>query len=99
MTNKEIKAYMEHIGRLQGGFPDHDSDTGKAIDAAIEALKKQMPKEPTYEGDGYDPQGTFIWDEWLCPNCGSRYEVDYDKYDYCPNCGQALDWSDGESCS
>ena len=27
-------------GRLQGGFPDHDSDAGQAIDSAIEALEK-----------------------------------------------------------
>ena len=58
---------------------------------AIEALEKQLPKKPTYEGDGYAPDGTFIWDEWLCPNCGSRYEVDYDDYSYCPNCGQRID--------
>lgn len=61
---------------------------------AIEALEKQLPKKPTYDGDGYAPDGTFIWDEWLCPNCGSRYEVDYDDYSYCPNCGQRLDWSE-----
>lgn len=23
-----------------------------------------------------------------------RYEVDYDDYKFCPNCGQAIDWSD-----
>ena len=49
MTNKEAIVHIEHIrpkkckmvnGKLQGGFPDHDSDTGKAIDKAIEALKK-----------------------------------------------------------
>ena len=49
MTNKEIIAYIEQMrpkkckmvdGKLQGGFSDHDSDTGKAIDAAIEALEK-----------------------------------------------------------
>lgn len=38
MTNKEIKAYMKHIGRLRGGSPDHDSDTGKGIDAAREGM-------------------------------------------------------------
>ena len=27
-------------GKLQGGFPDHDSDKGKAIDKAIEALER-----------------------------------------------------------
>ena len=61
---------------------------------AIQALGKQIPKKPTYEGDGYAPDGTFIWDEWLCPSCGKRYEIDYDDYDYCPNCGQKIDWSD-----
>ena len=64
----------------------------EAGEMAIDALRKQQPKEPTYEGDGYDPDGNFIWDEWLCPKCGSRYEVDYDEYNYCPNCGQAIDW-------
>ena len=65
---------------------------------AIEALEKQLPKKPTYEGDGYAPDGTFIWDEWLCPNCGSRYEVDYDDYSYCPNCGQRLTGWKKRSC-
>lgn len=61
------------------------------FETAIEALEKQLPKKPIYEGDGYAPDGTFIFDEWLCPNCGSRYEVDYDDYSYCPNCGQRID--------
>lgn len=63
---------------------------------AIEALEKQLPKKPTYEGDGYAPDGTFIWDEWLYPNCDSRYDVDYDDYSYCPNCGQRIDRDEEE---
>ena len=47
-----------------------------------------------YEGDSYAPDGTFILDVWICPCCENRYEVDYDDYDYCPNCGQKIDWSD-----
>lgn len=61
---------------------------------AIEALEKQLPKKPTYEGDGYAPDGTFVYDTWECPNCGECYEVDYDDYDYCPKCGQKIDWSE-----
>lgn len=64
------------------------------FERAIKALKKQVPKQPHYEGDEYPPDDTFVWDEWLCPNCSSRYEVDYDDYNYCPNCGQRIDWSD-----
>ena len=71
-------------------------ETRNVIDVAINALEKQIPKMPTYDGDGYAPDGTFIWDEWICPCCGRRYEVDYDDYDYCPDCGQKLDWSNEE---
>ena len=56
-----------------------------------ELKEKAEPKKPSYEGDGYAPDGTFVWDEWLCPHCEARYEVDYDEYDYCPDCGQKLD--------
>ena len=66
------------------------------LEMAIKALEKQIPKKPTYEGDGYAPDGMFIWGEWICPCCGRRYEVDYDDYDYCPDCGQKLDWSNEE---
>lgn len=59
-----------------------------------DAVEKQKKKRPTYDGDGYAPDGTFVWDEWICPNCGAIYEVDYDDYDNCPNCGQRIDWSD-----
>lgn len=59
-------------------------------------MEKQIAKKPTYEGDGYAPDGTLVYDTWICPCCDKRYEVDYDDYDYCPSCGQKLDWSDEE---
>mgnify|MGYP001275499895 CR=1 FL=1 len=65
-----------------------------ALETAIGALEKQLPKKPNFEGDGYDPDGTFVYDTWECPNCGECYEVDYDDYDYCPKCGQKIDWSE-----
>lgn len=57
----------------------------------IEALEKQLPKKPDFEGDGCDQEGNLIYDTWICPNCEEYYEVDYDDYDYCPNCGQRID--------
>ena len=75
-----------------------DNEDFAAIQMAISALEKQIPKKPDYEGDGYDENGNLIYDTWICPNCGRHYEVDYDDYDFCPDCGQAidkaLDWSD-----
>lgn len=58
---------------------------------AVQALEKQIPKKPTYEGDGYADEH-LVYDTWICSCCEKRYEVDYDNYDYCPNCGQKLDW-------
>ena len=63
---------------------------------ALKALEKQTPKRPDFEGDGYDENGIIILDTWICPCCEEKYETDYDHYDHCPNCGQAIDWSDAE---
>lgn len=61
--------------------------------AGLQALKeKSVAKKPNYEGDGYY-NGELVLDTWICPNCEKSYEVDYDDYEYCPNCGQHIDHS------
>lgn len=66
----------------------------EAINKASEALKKEVSERPEYEGDGSDDKGNIIYDIWICPNCGCRYEVDYEEYDHCPNCGQAVNFDE-----
>ena len=73
----------------QGNFGNQKG----AFEKAINALEKQIPKKPYYEGDGY-ADGQLVYDTWICPCCENHYEVDYDNYDYCPNCGQAIDRSE-----
>lgn len=79
---------------------DSEIRNSKPIKAAVERLaeleEKQIPKEPNYEGDGYDDNGEIVYDTAYCPSCEHEFEVDYDTPDYCPNCGQALDWSNAE---
>ena len=67
-----------------------------ALAIAQKALEKQIPKKPAFEGDGYDDGGNIIYDTWICPCCEDRYEVDYERHNHCPTCGQAIDWSDAE---
>lgn len=67
-------------------------ETKEDFDRLQEALEKQKPKKPDLEGDGY-ADGQLVYDTWICPCCGKRYEVDYDDYNHCPECGQAIDWS------
>ncbi len=66
------------------------------VEECRKAVEKQTPKAPDYEGDGYDNKGELIYDTWICPNCGERYEVDYDDYEHCPKCGQAIQWENLE---
>ena len=63
------------------------------VEECREAVEKQKPEKPDYEGDGYDNNGNIIYDTWICPTCGAWYEVDYDDYKHCPECGQAIDLS------
>ena len=74
-------------------FEDACVKKGFTIKGLLEAREKQTPKKPDLEGDGYGDDGVLIYDTWICPCCGKRYEIDYEEYDYCPNCGQAIDWS------
>ncbi len=94
---RELKSVLQRQVRetnCDGKGAQDAFEVGFDFDRAIEALEKQLPKKPTYEGDGYAPDGTFVYDTWECPNCGEYYEVDYDDYDYCPKCGQRIDWSE-----
>lgn len=61
-----------------------------------EAVKKQIPKKPLFEGDGYY-DGEMVYDGWRCPNCDEYFEIDGEAYKYCPECNQRIDWGEGES--
>lgn len=70
--------------------PENYSMLREALDIAIEAIQLQIPKAPSYVGTGYW-YGEFIYDSWICPNCGIDCEADFDGK-YCPECGQAIDF-------
>lgn len=56
------------------------------IDIADEAIRRQMPIKPvTVPGSCDKP-------EYECKNCGDT--IPDNMYDFCPWCGQAIDWSD-----
>lgn len=92
-TGMAIKA-LEEVQQYQA-IGTHGECVRKnfTFKSLLEAREKQTPKKPDLEGDGYGDDGVLIYDTWICPCCGKRYEIDYEEYDYCPNCGQAIDWS------
>ena len=64
-------------------------NTGLTPEQIMELKERDAAKAPQFEGDGY-ADGEMVYDEWICPNCGEHYEVDYDDYDFCPNCVQRI---------
>ena len=55
-------------------------------------MDKSKARKPTLEYNSH-ADGNPVYDTWKCPDCGTDYDYD-DKYNYCPNCGQHIDWSE-----
>ena len=78
-ADEAIKQFEE---RLQ--IPDYKTQIPEyyeAMELAVEALEKQVPKKPPY--DEYHRAG------YRCPNCNNTNPW---GYNYCKHCGQRLDW-------
>ena len=65
---------------------EYPMDYAIAFVTAIEALKKRIPIRPK-QGDA-DKQ----YDTDKCPKCLRTVRISEFKDNYCPNCGQAIDW-------
>jgi len=59
---------------------------------AVEALEKQNPKEVINQGINCKSGNWTI----ICPDCNTSIESPRKMAKYCPNCGQALKWSDND---
>ena len=90
MKYKAIWAYIKDEIEYHNGN-DNVVIPKEILKVCVESLEKQIPKEPNYQYDGY-ADGLPVWDIWECPSCGAEFEIDYDKHEYCPECGQKLDW-------
>lgn len=89
MTAKEAIGILQEWNK-DLALMDDEKEGIECHEIAIKALEKQIPKKPEYIADGY-ADGELVYDTWVCPSCEKHYEVDYDDYDFCPNCGQAID--------
>ena len=91
MEDKLIRNEQEAIECIKNNMPSSGYEMLKeSLNMAIEALEKQIAKEPRLEGDGYAPDGSFVFDTWICPNCSEHYEIDFEEHAYCPVCGQKI---------
>ena len=71
----------EYCAEECAGYQKDDACENCEINAAINALDKQIPKKPELKGEYY-----------VCPICGVYQETSEGNPPYCINCGQARDW-------
>ena len=91
ITEEAIETIKIAIADVEWNYP---LDYAAAFEVAIKALEKQIPKRAisTYK------------ENYKCPTCESYIDITDDDLhvyeivppEYCPNCGQALDWSEEE---
>ena len=84
--------YLERMAK--NGVFGYDNEL--AIEAAIKAIKKQIPKKVKKQE----------WIDTVC-SCGrvfskhhgdGYHSIPYENQTkYCPECGQAIDWEEGEA--
>ena len=86
MTYEEAKVYFEREKETDYWFDQPGVE--EVVDLAIEALEKQILKKPNVD-DKYN---------FYCPSCGEIFEDEAEGvamcYDFCPFCGQRIDWSE-----
>lgn len=95
MTAEEAKKYLEDkVSNADLTSSYVGVNWRDVYKTAIEALEKQIPKKPNITiHNGY------------CGNCGCAWGYDrlsteercgYTYFQYCPACGQRIDWSEEE---
>ena len=87
----DIEKVIETLKDMKGVFGNrgHEQYSLLALDLAISALEKQIPKRPIYHEE---TEEDYEYHE--CPNCEDIFDASTTllKYKYCPECGQLLDW-------
>lgn len=59
----------------------------------LQLIERDTPRTPEYVAFGDDEEGKPVYDTAYCPNCHHEFETDYDESNFCPDCGQRLDWT------
>lgn len=89
MKPEEAKKYLKNfVGDGSMEFVIGPIRT-EVLKKAIDALEKQIPKKPLKIHDVGENGRPYH--AYACCNCGDVFDV---SYDFCPNCGQAIDWED-----
>ena len=90
--NKAIEILDNERSHCGGKVTYAEGEICEVYSMAMNALEKQIPKKPL-PGDEYCPPKCYT-----CPCCELVIDENVlnEMYEFCPWCGQAIDWSDDD---
>ena len=96
MTENEAIEAIQFDLKIGGEI--HSQVLCDAVNVAIQALEKRIPKKPR-KTDSYRGVLKKVY-AYVCPTCGNarleKYMNERQNTVFCWDCGQKLDWSDEE---
>ena len=90
MTYEEAIKNINALNAVCGQKGLYEAEFESALELAIYALEKQIPKKPIFEREQTSLFG--VDDVPYCPNC----KCSIPEVSYCEECGQAIDWEVSE---
>ena len=95
MTESEaLELFKERLTLIKEHYAGEVKDYEEALEIGIQALEKQIPKKPIIKHINTSEDATEI--EYTCSACGTNYVELTPCEEFCPYCGNKIDWSDEE---
>ena len=82
MKDREALKYLEDFINTNPEIGDYNM---RVLKKAVGALEYRVSKRPILNVG----EKAISYPTYACCNCGDVFDV---AYDFCPNCGQAIDW-------
>lgn len=93
MDVKEAVEFLQSRIAIIAVYKPELEDYKNALEVAVDALEKQVPKKPINKTK-LDDTASRAYENCniiVCPTCGRRLKLK-SKGRYCDKCGQKLDW-------
>lgn len=84
ILNKNLQVAVHDCDGLNPECEQDQQEQVKALQIAVKAVEKQIPKKPKYN--------LYMSKMPICPSCGHYIKNNTTIQKYCDFCGQAIKW-------
>lgn len=91
-----LKQYLSQLEKLLIEEQCHTANDSKAFKQLLDLIERDTPTKVIYDDSRLGKKGITEYSLAICPSCKQSFIFDENATEFkcCPNCGQALDWSE-----